>query len=189
MDIRNVPISHQIQLSYAGGLRSFPSGKDPRLKQQKLDLEGEVGNHYITFRGAADPSRFSETLLRDINTTDREIHIYLQMTGKNGYTAGLAGIVKVDRRRILPDLEIIGDEPEIKYDEDYYNLILMRWCCSAHAEYRIPVVPLEGTRIDFNNIVPYSQTKPLGWSSKRSSCRMKKIPTLEQLERLKVLLH
>ena len=111
------------------------------------------------------------------------------MTGGNGSKPGLAGIVKVDRRRLLRDLEIIGDEPEIKYDEDYYNQILMGWCCSAHAEYRIPVVPLEGTRIDFNNIVPYSQTKPLGWSSKRSSCRMKKIPTLEQLERLKVLLH
>ena len=111
------------------------------------------------------------------------------MTGKNGYAAGLAGIVKVDRRRLLRDLEIIGDEPEIKYDEDYYNQILMEGFCEAHSEYRIPVVPLEGTRIDFNNIVPYSQTKPLGWSPARFSYRMKKIPTLEQLERLKVLLH
>lgn len=194
MDNQEAPICHQIQLSCAASKKlRFPSGKDPRLKQQKLDLEGEVGNQYITFGGGSKRASghigFGETLLQDINTTDREIHIYLQMTGKNGYAAGLAGIVKVDRRRLLRDLEIIGDEPEIKYDEDYYNQILMEGFCEAHSEYRIPVVPLEGTRIDFNNIVPYSQTKPLGWSPARFSYRMKKIPTLEQLERLKVLLH
>jgi hypothetical protein len=191
---RESPICHQIQLSCAASKNlRFPSGKDPRLKQQKLDLGGEVGNQFITFGGGSRRRSghvgFGETLLRDINTTDREIHIYLQMTGMNGYTRGLAGIVKVDRRRLLRDLEIIGDEPEIKYDEDYYNQILMEGCCEAHAEYRIPVVPLEGTRVDFNNIVPYSQTKSLGWSSKRFSCRMKKVPTPEQFERLKALLY
>jgi hypothetical protein len=194
-DSREAPICHQIQLSQAAStavaswLSIFPSGRDPRLKQQKLDLERGVGNQYITFGGgsrrASGHIGFGETLLQDINTTDREIHIYLQMTGGNGYTRGLAGIVKVDRRRLLRDLEIIGDEPEIKYDEDYYNHILMR----DHHEYRIPVVPLEGTRIDFSNIVPYTETKPLGWSPARFSYRMKKIPTPEQFERLKALLY
>ena len=110
------------------------------------------------------------------------------MTGGNGYPSGLAGIVKVDRRRLLRDLEIIGDEPEINYDEDYYDQILMERCSEPHAEYRIPVVPIEGTRVDFNNIVPYAQTKPLGWNSKRFSCRMNKVPSLEQFEGLKLLL-
>ena len=192
-DSREAPICHQIQLSCAASKKlSFPSGKDPRLKQQKLDLEREVGNQYITFGGGSRRRTghvgFGETLLRDINTTDREIHIYLQMTGGNGYTRGLAGIVKVDRRRLLRDLEIIGDEPEIKYDEDYYNQILMEGCCEAHAEYRIPVVPLEGTRVDFNNIVPYEQTKPFDVKPLRFSCRLRRPPNAQQLSSLKRLL-
>lgn len=111
------------------------------------------------------------------------------MTGGNSSKAGLAGIVKVDRRRLLRDLEIIGDEPEIKYDEDYYNQILMAGCCEIHAEYRIPVVPLVGTRVDFKNIVPYTVSKPFGFKPMRFSCRLGTPPNLQQLSSLKTLLH
>lgn len=166
----------------------FPQGKDPRIKQQKLDLEGDVGTQYITLGGgstrASGHAGYGEAILKDINETDKEIIIYLQMTSGNGYQSGLAGIVKVDRRRLLRDLEIIGDEPEIKYDHDYYNQILM----DDHGEYRIPVVPIEGTRVNFNNIIPYNKTKPLGWSAKRFSCRMRTLPSEDQFNDLKYLL-
>jgi len=183
-------VCHQIQLCRSSGTAKidFPQGKDPRIKQQKLDLEGDVGTQYITLGGgstrASGHAGYGEAILKDINETDNEILIYLQMTRGNGYQAGLAGIVKVDRRRLLRDLEIIGDEPEIKYDHDYYNQILM----DDHGEYRIPVVPIEGTRVNFNNIIPYNKTKPLGWSAKRFSCRMVQIPDQQQMLDLKYLL-
>ena len=183
-------VCHQIQLSRSSGTAKidFSSGKDPRIKQQKLDLEQAWGEQYITFGGGSTRESgrpgFGEALLKDINETDNEILIYLQMTSGNGYQAGLAGIVKVDRRRLLRDLEIIGDEPEINYDGEYYNQILM----DGHGEYRIPVVPIEGTQVNFNNIVPYNKTKPLGWNAKRFSCRMVQIPNYEQIVELKYLL-
>ena len=192
-------VSHQIQLSRSAGTAKvdFPQEKkDPRLKQQKLDLEGDVGTQYITLGGGSvrmDGSTiknghagYGEAILKDINETDNEIIIYLQMTGGNGYQSGLAGIVKVDRSRIRTDrdLEIVGDEPEIHYDQDYHGQILMK----NHAEYRIPVVPVEGTQVKFDNIVPYNKTKPLGWNAKRFSSRMRALPSAEQFSDLKYLL-
>jgi hypothetical protein len=185
-------VSHQIQLSCSGGTAKvdFPQGKDPRLKQQKLDLEGDVGTQYITLGGgttrASGHAGYGEAILKDINETDNEIIIYLQMTSGNGYQSGLAGIVKVDRSRIRNDrdLEIVGDENEINYDQDYHGQILM----GNGAEYRIPVVPVEGTQVKFDNIVPYNKTKPLGWNAKRFSSRMRALPSAEQFSDLKYLL-
>ena len=185
-------VSHQIQLSRSSGTAKvdFPQGKDPRIKQQKLDLEGDVGTQYITLGGgstrASGLAGYAEAILKDINETENEIIIYLQMTSGNGYQSGLAGIVKVDRSRIRTDrdLEIIGDEKEINYDQDYHGQILMK----NHAEYRIPVVPVEGTQVKFDNIVPYNKTKPLGWNAKRFSCRMRALPSDEQFNDLKYLL-
>ena len=189
-------VSHQIQLSRSSGSAKidFPKGKDPRIKQQKLDLEGDVGTQYITLGGGSTRESghagYGEAILKDINETDNEIIIYLQMTSGNGYQSGLAGIVKVDRRRLLRDLQIIGDEPEIKYDHYYYNQILVSgpYFSAPGAEYRIPVVPIEGTQVKFDNIVPYNKTKPLGWNPGRTAFRMKKVPNYEQMVELRNLL-
>ena len=179
-------VYYHVQLSRSAGTAKidFSSGKDPRLKQQKLDLEQPWGGQYITMGVSAG---YCGGLQEDIKCPNKRIFLFLQMTGGNGYHAGLAGIVEVDRNRIRHDydLEIFGDEPEITYDRDYYNQILQD---KRGIEYRIPIIPVPGTRVNFNNIVPYKKTKPLGWNSGRTAFRMKKVPNQQQMVELKVLL-
>ena len=175
----------QLSRSAATAKMVFP-GKDPRLKQQKLDLEQPCGGQYITMGVSAG---YCSGIQEDIKCPNKRIFFFLQMTNGNGYKAGLAGIVEVDRDRIRHDydLEIIGDETEITYDRDYYNQILQD---KRGIEYRIPIIPVLGSRVNFDNIVPYNKTKPLGWNpgARDILLRMKKVPNYEQMVELRNLL-
>lgn len=190
-------VYHHLQLSVSGaearkltwGRNHRRLSKDPRLKQQKLDLEQPWGGQYITLGSSEKNGWYGGELLKDIRCPDKRVIIFLQMTSGNGLQAGLAGIVEVDRRRIQPGvgLEIIGDEQDIVYDQDYKNHLLPHWQDDGF-EYRIPIIPVPGTRVNFKNIVPYKKTKPLGWNSGRTAFRMKKVPNQQQMVELKDLL-